>query len=753
MDGKKRKTAVLTMAAVLSAMIIASPLAVTAQETALAAPAITRDGNVQKETAPAIRLPENLRAKAGTALKDVALPEPWTWADGSTVIPAETAEYPARLCVDDTTYDYSKVEGYNAGGGSYVERMVAVTAEAAKATNPVKGKPRGLPGDPPTTYAVGDIEINADNFPDAEFQNYIRNNFDNGDGKLSAAEIDAITRIDVHGETGIKSLTGIEHFTALETLMCTNTGIGSLDVSHNEKLTFLSCGDNASLTSLTVEGAAALTDLNCANTGIGSLDVSSNMKLENLYCPNTPSLTSLTVEGATALTYLYCANTGIGSLDVSSNKKLMTLRCENNASLTSLTVEGAEALIKLWCYNTGIGSLDVSSNKKLENMDCGNTTSLTNLKVEGAAALSFLDCDNTGIGSLDVSRNPNLTELDCSKNASLTSLTVEGAEALTELYCANTGIGSLDVSHNEKLKYLSCSDNASLTSLTVEGAEALIKLWCYNTGIGSLDVSSNKKLENMDCGNTTSLTNLKVEGAAALSFLDCDNTGIGSLDVSSNQDLVSLNCENNASLTNLKVEGAEALKSLRCFNTGIGSLDVSRNTELTYLNCSNNPLAYLNIGTNTNLNVDSTGLKPVEVTVPSDRFQMADKFAGIDAGAVDNTTVQGAVYDKTSGTMSNYHAGGQITYTYHCGTSSSGEVTIEVTLKITLESTITRTYTVEEKAPSGGVKDSDNNHDGTKTDKKAAQTDDPANVGVLAAMILLSAGCMFVLIRKKGQKK
>lgn len=117
MKGKKRKTAVLTMAAVLSVMMIASPLAVMAQETAPAVPAVTWDGNVQKETAPAIRLPENLRAKEGTALKDVALPEPWTWADGSTVIPAETAEYPARLCVDDAAYDYSKVEGYNVCGG------------------------------------------------------------------------------------------------------------------------------------------------------------------------------------------------------------------------------------------------------------------------------------------------------------------------------------------------------------------------------------------------------------------------------------------------------------------------------------------------------------------------------------------------------------------------------------------------------------------------------------------------------------
>ena len=234
------------------------------------------------------------------------------------------------------------------------------------------------------------------------------------------------------------------------------------------------------------------------------------------------------------------------------------------------------------------------------------------------------------------------------------------------------------------------------------------------------------------------------------------------MDVSSNKNLTDLNCSANASLTSLKVEGATALKILYCYTTGIRSLDVSSNRELTTLRCQNNPLAYLNIGTNNKLtNVSSTGLKPVEVTVPSDRFQMADKFAGIDAGAVDDKTVRGADYDKTTGTMSNYRAGTPIKYTYHCGTSSGGKKeTIEVTLNIKLESTISitenlnNTYTVEEKALSGGVKDSGNNKsDGTKTDKKAAQTGDHTSIGLLAAMILLSAGCMFLLTRKEEHKK
>ena len=737
------------------------------------------------------------------------------------------------------------------GGGSYVERMVAVTAEGAKAeaAGPVKGKPCRLPGEPQATNGVGDIDINYTNFPDEKFRDYIETFDKDGDGKLSAKEIADVTKIVVNQRADIQDLTGIEHFTALETLNCSATGIGSLDVSRNQKLKSLNCG-NTEIGNLDVSSNPNLETLNCYHTGIGSLNVSSNPKLIYLDCSNNTGLTNLKVESNRALESLYCNRTGIGSLNVSSNPKLTSLYC-NRTGIGSLDVSSNPKLTYLSCNHTGIGSLDVSSNPALESLDCSDNASLTNLKIEGAAALESLYCNRTGIGSLDVSSNQKLTSLECS----------------------DTRIGSLDVSSNPDLEYLFCYDSTNLTNLKVEGAAALEDLDCDNTKIGSLDVSSNKKL--------TSLV--------------CSDTRIGSLDVSRNKKLTTLHCYSNANLTNLKVEGAAALKYLSCNNTRIGSLDVSSNQKLWYLDCSNNPLAYLKIGTNNNLtDVYSTGLKPVDVTVTSDRFQMKDKFAGIDAGAVRD--VKGATYN--SGTMSNYRAGTPITYTYDCGTSSGGEVTIEVTLNITLGSTIsitenlnktydgkavsaaptvstegssgavsftwerekgantweiinsaptdagtyqvtaalesdgtykeaasepvqftiapkdittdsqiivpnitadtdldklviqdgdrvlvqgtdydvtktqdganvtvaitgkgnytgtiTRTYTVEEKAPSGGVKDSDNNHDGTKTNKKTAQTGDPANVGVLAAMVLLSAGCMFVLIRKKGQKK
>lgn len=77
----------------------------------------------------------------------------WTWADESTVITGKIADYPARYTVDDVTYDYTDVEGYNAEG-HYVERMVKITVEPAKKEEAklVQSKSNRLVGNIPTTY-------------------------------------------------------------------------------------------------------------------------------------------------------------------------------------------------------------------------------------------------------------------------------------------------------------------------------------------------------------------------------------------------------------------------------------------------------------------------------------------------------------------------------------------------------------------------------------------------------------------------
>ena len=110
-------------------------------------------------------------------------------------------------------------------------------------------------------------EINATNFPDASFRNWLLSQSYGTDGKLTASEISSITSINVSGSSpsspgAIRSLKGIEYFTALVWLYCFYNQLTSLDVSKNTALKLLNCGYNQ-LTSLDVSKNTALTSLRC----------------------------------------------------------------------------------------------------------------------------------------------------------------------------------------------------------------------------------------------------------------------------------------------------------------------------------------------------------------------------------------------------------------------------------------------------------------------------------------------------------
>ncbi|MDE6195965.1 MAG: MBG domain-containing protein, partial [Erysipelotrichaceae bacterium] len=81
--------------------------------------------------------------------------------------------------------------------------------------------------------------INADNFPDDLFRKYVSNEFDkNGDNILSSDELNAVTRINIHGDADTEykemtSVVGIEHFPNLEYLNLESIQVTSIDVSKN----------------------------------------------------------------------------------------------------------------------------------------------------------------------------------------------------------------------------------------------------------------------------------------------------------------------------------------------------------------------------------------------------------------------------------------------------------------------------------------------------------------------------------------
>ena len=236
-----------------------------------------------------------------------------------------------------------------------------------------------------TVTASAAVAINSTNFPDAKFRSFVSGHYDtNSDGKLSAAEIEAVTSIDC-SEKGIASLKGVEHFTGLKYLYCWNNDLTSLDVSKNTALIVLKCGDN-DLTSLDVSKNTALTELDCYSCGLTSLDVSKNTRLTDLSC-TLNRLTSLNVSGCTALKELSCSQNGMTSLNVSGCTALNLLYCESN-ELTSLDVSGCTALTRLDCGANMLSELDLSKNTELEWLRCTGNEELTTLDVRQCQKLT-----------------------------------------------------------------------------------------------------------------------------------------------------------------------------------------------------------------------------------------------------------------------------------------------------------------------------------------------------------------------------
>ena len=210
------------------------------------------------------------------------------------------------------------------------------------------------------------VAIDNTNFPDANFRTAVKKFDTNQDSSLSDTEIAAVKKINCSNK-GITNLKGIEYFTSLNILRCTDNQLTALDVSENTALTKLNCCFNK-LTSLDVSKNTALTELNCSINELTSLDVSKNTALISLSCVCN-QLTSLDVSKNTALQILNCNYNQLTGLDVSKNTALTGLKCRNN-QLTVLDVSKNTALTDLECRNNQLTSLDVS-NTNMDDLYCG----------------------------------------------------------------------------------------------------------------------------------------------------------------------------------------------------------------------------------------------------------------------------------------------------------------------------------------------------------------------------------------------
>lgn len=220
------------------------------------------------------------------------------------------------------------------------------------------------------------IAIDAVNFPDANFRSIVTENYDTDkDGNLSDTEIAAVEKIDCV-DKGISSLKGIEYFTALKVLLCSQNQLTVLDVSKNIELSLLSCYRNQ----------------------LATLDIGKNAVLEELYCDDN-QLTTLNISENPSLKILRCYQNQLSALDVSKNTMLTELSCDDN-QLTMLDLSKNTVLEELYCNSNQLTSLDISSTD-MDELECSHNVYQINIGSDRTFDLSTLS------GNFDVSKTSN----------------------------------------------------------------------------------------------------------------------------------------------------------------------------------------------------------------------------------------------------------------------------------------------------------------------------------------------------------
>ncbi|MCL1806714.1 MAG: glycoside hydrolase family 11 protein [Oscillospiraceae bacterium] len=171
---------------------------------------------------------------------------------------------------------------------------------------------------------------------------------------ITAEDVDWITSLNV-SKKDIKSLVGIEHFTALKYFSCDENQLTELDISKNTMLEWLQCKSNQ-LTTLDISNNTALEHLYCYDNKLTKLDLSHNTALEWLTVSYN-QLTTLDISNNTALESFFCYGNKLTKLDVSNNTALTIIACGGNY-LTELDVSNIIALDTLTCAENYFPSKD-----------------------------------------------------------------------------------------------------------------------------------------------------------------------------------------------------------------------------------------------------------------------------------------------------------------------------------------------------------------------------------------------------------
>jgi len=242
--------------------------------------------------------------------------------------------------------------------------------------------------------------------PDANFEQALINlGLDNViDGGVLTANINGETALSII-QKGILDLTGIEDFSSLTVLDCSNNELTALDVSQNNLLTSLSCSSNE-LSTLDLTLNTDLEILNCSSNGITALDLSQNSALNQLYCENN---------------LLNCLNVKNGN-----NLNVLYFYATSNSSLNCIEVDNVTYSNTNWYQNVPCG-FNTNCNNSCSSITSINETALNTFELYPNPTTSSITLNNLQLGD-EVSVYNTLGQRVYSSKVSAVTLSINLSE-------------------------------------------------------------------------------------------------------------------------------------------------------------------------------------------------------------------------------------------------------------------------------------------------------------------------------------
>lgn len=414
------------------------------------------------------------------------------------------------------------------------------------------------------TYLINSIcaDLNNDGYPESDVDT-------NNDGEIQVSEAEAVFMLEINENCLATSLEGIAAFSNLNELLCENSNINTLDLSHITQISEIEISSNPNLTAINLGQLATVSrhitfDLNPNLQSIG---------LQNL----------TTVGGRFVYRYNATTSNTTINLDLNSLTSIgSNLYITNNDSLLPMSID----LSNLVTVNQ---SMIINDNNIL-NIDLSNLTYIHGFRFRGNDTVTDLNLGNIVSNEMYITSSDEISI----QSYSLESINLSSLEYSVERILIYGNLMDVDLSSlNHVEDIISFSFDSPIISfpslqtgdISIGGDVQQIDLSALETG-GLYVNTTNHDLNSID------LTSL-VNGGISLS-----NNQLTELNLPNLINAVDLNVKYNQ-LTSINMPLLETAEDIQFTGNQLDNFELSNVTVTGILNLSANPLTNINLQNNT----------------------------------------------------------------------------------------------------------------------------------------------------------